>query len=269
MPKYDYTYRNHEDPNAKLGPRWFPKGAREHPYSFEEARDRLSPMLEKAASVIDRLPAAACPEDKAMLALILHPEFLAPSYYPQYLLDFVKLDVVGTFPARIFPERRTRNHKSGALKTNFLFARAARSDIAKWSRSLPNWKAAGSRQQGQLIVVESIFAPRPETKIMESIPDTDRVVLEAYLFQSSSKRNDFNLEEFLRYMESLNLDVETGRNFMAGYFGFVEIVAPRDSIDQIAEFSGIHQLIPVAKHQDREFFHKTRSLSSARSRRKR
>lgn len=59
---------------------WGRKGT---PYTFEEARDRLIPQFEAAYSSIEMLPEAACPGDLTTEVLTLHPEFIAPSYFPE------------------------------------------------------------------------------------------------------------------------------------------------------------------------------------------
>ena len=52
------------------------------PYSFEEARTRLIPMLKSAAVSLEALPEKACPDGQAVAAVTLHPEYYAKSHYP-------------------------------------------------------------------------------------------------------------------------------------------------------------------------------------------
>ena len=65
------------------------------PYTFDEARGRLTPMLGRAVRALDELPDDACPRDQAVLSITLNPEYIAKSYFPMELLRDVGMDVVG------------------------------------------------------------------------------------------------------------------------------------------------------------------------------
>lgn len=53
-------------------------------YTFSEARSRLQPMIVEAARSIDSLPAEACPDDQAVAALTVNPEYTSrnPTFRP-------------------------------------------------------------------------------------------------------------------------------------------------------------------------------------------
>jgi hypothetical protein len=58
-----------------------------HPvYTFAEARSYLQPMIVETTRTIDALPAEACPDDQAVAALTINPEYIAKSYFPTELL---------------------------------------------------------------------------------------------------------------------------------------------------------------------------------------
>ncbi len=57
-------------------------GPKAAPYGFEEARDRLAPMVQRVASALAGLPAKACPDGQAVASLTLHPEYYAKSHFP-------------------------------------------------------------------------------------------------------------------------------------------------------------------------------------------
>src|ERR1043166_9313239 len=78
------------------------------PYSFEEAKERLIPMLRASATAMTNLPPLACPNDEAVAILRIHPEFIAKSYFPGRLLRDVGLEAIGSRPARTIPSKWTR-----------------------------------------------------------------------------------------------------------------------------------------------------------------
>ncbi|MFL5266207.1 MAG: hypothetical protein ACJ8AH_06335 [Stellaceae bacterium] len=67
-----------------------------HPYTFAEARERLTPKVKATVKELVDLPAEVCPKDQAVALLTLHPSYLAKSYYPGELLKTYGLETVGS-----------------------------------------------------------------------------------------------------------------------------------------------------------------------------
>lgn len=47
------------------------------PYSFSEAKRRLTPQISGVVVDLDNLPDKACPDDKAVAILTINPEYIA------------------------------------------------------------------------------------------------------------------------------------------------------------------------------------------------
>ncbi|MCY4258683.1 MAG: hypothetical protein OXC91_00275 [Rhodobacteraceae bacterium] len=156
---------------------------KEAPYPIEEARGRLAPMLAGAVAMIDTLPDAACPRDEAVISLTLHPEYIAKSYFPDSLLQDVGIEVVGSRPREITPEKRSRQRKPEKTITTELFARGKRSSIRSWGQDLPSWP---TERMGSNVLpsIETIVAPAPEDKIKGHLPSSGHIVLEIVLHAS-------------------------------------------------------------------------------------
>lgn len=104
-------------------------GPKDAPYSFGEARRRLTPMISETVQKIENLPDDACPNDRAIISLTLNPEYIAKSYFPFELMRDVGMEVVGSRPARVKPEKRSRNRPPVETISTQLFARATRSAL--------------------------------------------------------------------------------------------------------------------------------------------
>ena len=106
MPKQNFLLgrgeRLTEDVTVRSG-----GGPKQAPYTFSEARTRLTPMLGQAVKEVDALPADACPRDQVVLSLTLNPEYIAKSYFPAELLRDVGVEVVGSRPKKVKPEKRS------------------------------------------------------------------------------------------------------------------------------------------------------------------
>lgn len=94
-------------------------GEKAHPYEFEERVQTLTPVISSVLAEVDRLPKAACPGDEAVIAMTLHPSYLARSYHPSGLLRELGLRQVGSRETSIDPLRSVR--KTPITKTTELF----------------------------------------------------------------------------------------------------------------------------------------------------
>jgi len=211
-------------------------GPKEAPYTFNEARDRLAPMVADTESKIAALPEEACPHDEAVISLTLNPEYIAKSYFPTELLRDVGIDVIGSRPKRVTPEKRSRGRETAETITTELFAMGLRSSIRAWSQNLPTWQSDRS-SAGALISIEEISAPVPQNKIRGLLPDSGRFALETVLHASELELG--MIQAFTDYLERQEIDVRFGRRFFAKGLCFQEIDAPVERAGDIATFTGV------------------------------
>ena len=94
-------------------------GDKSHPYGFNERVETLTPTIQKVLSEVDHLPDAACPGDEAVVAVTLHPSYLARSYHPSGILRELGLRQVGSRENTVEPMRSVR--KTPITKTTELF----------------------------------------------------------------------------------------------------------------------------------------------------
>ncbi|MCY4007003.1 MAG: S8 family peptidase [Rhodobacteraceae bacterium] len=219
---------------------------KEAPYTLEEARERLAPMVAEAVVKIDDLPKAACPGDEAVISLSLHPEYIAKSHFPSGLLREAGIEVVGSRPRQITPAKRSREREPEATTTTELFARGARSTIRSWGQDLPSWPTA-RRGAKDLLAIEEITAPEPKDKIKGLLPPSGLVVLEVVLHASEMElelRKDFKT-----YLDGLEIDTQFKRQFFAEGLYFQELVAPAERAIEIATFTSVRVLrsMPVLR----------------------
>ncbi len=112
-----------------------------HPYTLSESMSFIVPEIEVANLIFDSLPTKACADDLAVARLVLHPAYLAKSFFPKLLLDQVGLASLGSRTCRIQPRRQVQNHKEAppAAETTELFVagtRAAMRNFPAFARSL-------------------------------------------------------------------------------------------------------------------------------------
>ena len=104
-----------------------------HPYTLNDAKKIIIPEIEIANSFFQALPAKACADDLAVACLVLHPAYLAKSFFPKLLLDQVGLASIGARTRRIQPRRQTRRNTPSEAETTELFVAGTRTALQKFS----------------------------------------------------------------------------------------------------------------------------------------
>jgi hypothetical protein len=107
-------------------------GSKAHPYTFSDARQVLLPAIESANTVFQTLPAKACVDDLAVASLVLHPAYLAKSFFPKLLLDQVGLSSVGSRTRRIKPRHQTKRNALPEADTTELFVAGTRTALKQF-----------------------------------------------------------------------------------------------------------------------------------------
>jgi len=214
------------------------------PYTFAEAKGRLTPMLMQTSKALDALPDAACPKDQTVASLTLNPEYIAKVFFPSGLLRAVGLEAVGSRPKRVTPEKRSRNRKAEEALTTELFLAGTRSAFRRWSDGIGAWEEDRDGADA-LVSIETIEAPKPVEKLIHVNDAGKKGVFEIVLHADEGTGEDFVIPQFKAYLESLGIKAPLTRRFYAGGLGFVELEASRDKISAVATFSFVRAVRPM------------------------
>lgn len=221
-------------------------GPKQAPYTLAQAKSRLGPMLRQAIEEVDRLPEDACPHDQAVISLVLNPEYIAKSYFPADLFQDVGIEIVGSRPRKIKPEKRSRDRVPIETVTTELFAKGSRAALRSWSQALPGWQE-NRRSAEELVTIEEISAPTPREKIKGALPDAGMLPMEIVLHASALEAEVNVLEEFGRFLEARGFSRRFGRHFCAQGLFFLELDAPAERAEDIAKFSTVRALRKMPK----------------------
>src|ERR1700722_13767011 len=104
---------------------------KEPPYTFDEARARLAPMLDRTMRVFAELPDAAKPKGEVVGGIVLNPEYIAKSYYPERVLKYYGLKSVGSKPTLVMPEKRSHGRPAEEKPTTRLYVAGAVSNFRR------------------------------------------------------------------------------------------------------------------------------------------
>lgn len=221
-------------------------GGSEPAYSFDEAVQRLRPMVDSTVDNFQQLPMQACPGDEAVGVVTLHPQWMAKSYHPQQLLDAYDLRQVGSRPVSITPEKWTRQGDPSAMASSELYVAGSRDAFQRWSRDLSETPGA---VPGQIRQLEAVRAPAPTERLknVEDKQDAESVLLEVALHASEAERDQYILAGFRDYAQSLGVDPDFNRRLYAGGLCFLPVVADSEALTELARFTFLRVARPMPR----------------------
>lgn len=206
------------------------------PYDLGTAKQRLTSQFATAVAKFAELPSAACPDGFTVGLITLHPQYTAKSYFPDDLLKDARMQAIGSRPARVTPERWTKNSAPEDSPTTELFVAARREDFAAFAKQLPRISEFDSASR-DLFKVEAFRAPKSKDRIQRINKTLNQPMLEIVLHISGIRRPARILEAFEAYAQSMDLKPDLDRRFEVGALCFLPMRAPRELIDNLSKFS--------------------------------
>ena len=141
------------------------------PYTYEEALLRLAPLVRNAADEIADLPSGACPRNRAVGVVTMHPQRIAKSYFPDRLLSEFGLETVGSRPVTVQPEKWSRKQDPQPAPSTELFVAGDRQTFATWASALEHGEIGAQQARDDLVSIESFRAPAAAERVRGIRPE--------------------------------------------------------------------------------------------------
>ena len=222
-------------------------GDKAHPYSFNEARRRLAPQWKSTAKAIESLPDLACPGGEAALEVTLHPSYLAKSYYPGELIRELGLHHLGSRAVHIVPHKvvAARAEESGKAQPAPVLYLAGNADrLVKFSIAAAQWAPNDEKVEDAFRRIESVTTPGHSRlkSLSTRFENRDNIPLEVVLHNPEELGNSVVIRTFAKFMRSLGVHFDLDRQRQAGGLAFLPIIAPRNRLDDVLNFSFLRAL---------------------------
>jgi hypothetical protein len=221
-------------------------GEKSHPYSFLEARSRLATQWRAAATAMIELPKLAKPDGQGVIALTLHPSYLAKSYYPEKFVRELNLRHLGSRADHIRPERlatMASRDDERPLPAPLLYLGGDVAAIARFSEQASDWLPLDENVKDDFRKIETIGLPglerlKPLPKPAQS--GTKFLPLEVVLHASPD--NQEILEGFRLFADSIGVEIPERPEHYAGGLCFLGARATRVQASLLTQFSFLRTL---------------------------
>ena len=187
-----------------------------HPYSFGEARRRLTPRVQAAATELTNLPQELCPGDQTVALVTLHPTYLAKTYYPADLLKTYGLETIGSRAREVSPEKWTRKKPPASAVTSELFVAGSRRRFQQFAQDIDHLQESNAGAN-DLIKIEDFRVQPFQEKLKALHSDDKEPLLEVVLHAHPVVEDRFILEGFEAYVETLNLTLNLDKRSYAKF----------------------------------------------------
>jgi hypothetical protein len=211
------------------------------PYTFNEAKTRLQPMINFVTSKIENLPTEACPDDLAVATITMNPEYIAKTYFPSDLFRAVGLESIGSRARTIKPEKKSKDREPEEAFTTELFVMGKRSSFKRWAET---FDALDETDPGasQIMGIEEVSFQSANQKIKLEDDKEEKNVYEVILHLDEESGESRYLNQFRNYLKKQNLNPDFTRRFYAGGLCFLELEAQVEQTEYIAQFSLVRVL---------------------------
>lgn len=220
------------------------RGEKRKPYTYNENKPIILKQLNRLILEIDNIPLAALPDGKAVAKFILHPTFLAKSYFPVKLLKNFSLESLGSKLIKISPRKDINTKGRRNEYPTICIYVAGKKDAFQnlYKKVVDDDLNVG--QEDDFVTLESISILEVSDKI-KIIDNDGNVNIEVALhtpYNSTKVVDDF--EHFASQQGAV---VDKNRSIQVKGLTFIPIKANKEEACEIAKFSFLRTLRELPK----------------------
>ncbi|PHM50750.1 S8 family peptidase [Xenorhabdus miraniensis] len=214
-------------------------GGKNKPYTYNENKLVIMSDLASLISEIENVPASALPDDKAVAKFVLHPAFLAKSYFPVGLFNKFSLTSVGSKSVRIKPRKDIKKKgRKDEYTTACIYVSGKIENFQSFLRAL-NDDTLNKSQKDDFITLESVSMFNPSDKI-KSLKGDDERSIEVALH--TPDENSAIVDSFIIFALQQGASVDKERCIKVKGLTFMPIKANKKTAYKIAKFSFLRTL---------------------------
>lgn len=220
-----------------IGQLSWPKGGGKKwlPYNISDARETLHSQLVEVMKFARDIPSQYAPRGEVTAQVVLHPSFLAKTYFPSTILRDSGVTILGSRPVTVSP-RRSRSGEEVSQETASIFVSGTEANFLDMDERLLSIDTTASRQE-QFSRIELISTYKAEEKLRISEnsqwPDYAHITMHAHETDADV------LMSFKNVVEDLGGNLsERGFRFVPG-LTFVAIKISPEMLPKLANFTRI------------------------------
>lgn len=208
------------------------------PYTFEEAKDRLTFQIEGIIKKILEMPESTKPNNETVIAVTLHPRYVSRTDHPSKFLEQQSLTTVGSKSRYIKPENWGTKEKppEEPSLTDMYYIKTSIPNLSNLLHNITD--LVEDEINNTICYLESFNFLSSVAKFQGDIHELDykeKVVIECVLHNNFSESLLPNFFEFLNEVDN-NIDYKESKTRSVGSLRFVPIITHPENLEKIGQF---------------------------------
>lgn len=217
---------------------------KKHPYSFREASQHLITSTEQLLEKINTLPHEAMPNNKIVANFILHPAYIAKSYYPTKLFEEFGFNNIGSRSLRIHPRKTQLKKAPDYEMTSNIFISGSKDAFDDLLEALQSNDIEANLQQ-EIIKNEDLLLFEPQDKIKGNITQNKEQQFEVILHTPENEPGI--LESFTEFSKKIGADIDFSKLLQVSGLTFLPMTTNSIKAKEIANFTYLRVLREMPK----------------------
>lgn len=217
------------------------------PYTFGEAQVRLEQRIIRANDAFEQLPDEACPQQRVVGVLTMHPRYLAKSDFPEKLFEVSGLHPIGSRLRMIQPDNWgiQKPPATGEGLGEDIFVAGTKRAFRAWASLITDW-TEGDDFARAIQRIEDFSAFRAANKV-KNLPEDekDQRVFEVVLHNADNDRRI--MASFIKYAHLVGAVPLMSRRKDAKGLTFVPVRGQVKAIAELADFSFVRVARPMPR----------------------
>lgn len=214
------------------------------PYTWDVQRRSLLPQLEMQLRTFQGLPEQACPGDRVVSAVTLHPQYYSRSAFPSELVGHMGLRLVGSKPTLVKPREGRGSNREGGIPSTMLFLTGQRTQFRRLLEIAKDVDPETPLAM-DLLKVEALAAVEPQDRLMGAI-GASRELLEVVLHHDAEIDVDWE-SDFFHFADACGVEIDKGHEYQSRGLWFLPAVANADAAERLADFAFVRAIRPMPK----------------------
>lgn len=218
------------------------KPTKSHPYTVEQAQERLAPQLARTVEAMNSSELVA-PDGVHVARFALHPAYIAKSYFPAQLLRLTGLEAVGSRDRPVQPDSHTiQNWEDRKFTTSEIFVAGTKESFERLSTVLSSDFEVPPALE-EIREIEEIAPFEASEKVRAGT--NSRNAYELVLHLPSTSLAPHNRAEFLRFAEESGVQIAEELSLEVRGLWFLPAVGSVTDIQRLACYSTVRVVRPM------------------------
>ncbi|PUE67305.1 S8 family peptidase [Arcobacter lacus] len=213
-------------------------------YSYQEVAERLYDEISNIINISEQLPPFAIPNNEIVFSLILHPSYLAKSYFPNKILEYLNFKIIGSKEVLCSPIKNSKSKNAREIEPTILYYISTTIDNLKITQDLL-FNIEDEKLQDEFVRIEEVKPLLVKDKIkikdINEVNDEVEIILHASEKESSRKTA---LMDFAKHIDD-NIKLEYEKSIDG--ITFINLKISNKNIEELAEFSYIRAIRKVPR----------------------